>query len=804
MGRFVDDLRFAARLFVRRRRFALLLVATLALGIGSATAIFSLVDGVLWKPLPYSGADRLYWIARTNEAWRASPVLASRWNDLPHALPHYTQWAAAQRSFEAVGAWFLTTSVLGGESGAEQVVVARGTSSLMPLLGVRPALGRWFQPGEDGATAVRQVVLSHAAWQSRFGGDSAVLGRTVALNGAPHVVVGVLPSRFRMIGEVTRIEFWAPAGSVPGVDWTRNNHNFSVIGRLRPGVTVDAATDEAGQLLAQDERGEGVGIRLDHVQRELTRHVQAPLRLLVGSALLLLVIACGNVAILLLGEGSARDGEIATRIAIGARRGRIVRQLLTENFLLGASGGAIGVALAAVAVRALRALAPADIPRIESAHLDFRGTAFALALTVVTALVFSLSPVMTVLRRAPGDVLRASASRLTSERGLLQRWGVFVQCALVMVLLMGAALLVRTHQALLAVDPGFRSEQVLSVGLRLFGSGSRYRDAASRRVLFSELAARASALPGVESASSGSAAPFQGKQGTTIHVAGSPVVSAEDDVNGTYTIVARGFFETLGMERRAGRLFDARDDAPGTVAIVSETFARRFWPTAGAVGQRIQIDGTWRDIVGVVSDVRHETLDEDPHATFYLPAAQTERMLEALVLRTAGDPLGSLATVRAIIAEVDPSIPIARADRLSDLVSNTLVAERFRTVLLVFFALSATVIAAVGIYGVAASAVSRRTRELAIRMAVGATPVSVLRLMVLGMFGLAAGGAAAGLLAGRMATRALQPFLHGVSAADALSHATVVLLVLAVAVAAAWFPARRATRIELMKTLRTE
>ncbi|HSA57503.1 MAG TPA: ABC transporter permease [Gemmatimonadaceae bacterium] len=799
-----DDLRFAFRLFARRRRFSILLVATLALGIGSATAIFSLVDGVLWKPLPYHDPDRLYWIARTNDAWRASPVLAHRWNDLAHALPHYAEWAAAQRSFEETGAWFLTTGVLTSDHGAEQIPVGRATSSLVPLLGARPTLGRWFLPGEDGAAATRRVVLSHAAWQSRFGGDTAVLGRTVTLNGAPHDVIGVLPARFRMLGEVTPVELWAPAGSAPGVDWTRDNHNFSVIGRLRPFTAPESAADEARRLLAVDERGEGIGIRMEPVQSEITRHVRAPLRLLLWSALLLLVIACGNVAILLLGEGSARDDEIATRLAIGARRGRIVRQLLTENLLLGVVGGAIGVLLATAAVRALRVVAPSDIPRIETAQLDFRGATFALVLTLLTAVVFSLSPVVAVVRKAPGEVLRAGRGRLTSPRGLLQRWGVLVQCALVIVLLAGAALLVRTHQALLAVDPGFRTGELLSVQLRLFGSSSRYRDAAARRVLFDRLVREASALPGVRAAAAGSVAPFQAQQGTTIHVAASPAVSIEDDVAGTYTIVAHGWFETLGIALRTGRLFDATDDAPGATAIVSESFARRFWPGASAVGQRIRVDATWREVVGVVGDVRHETLDEEPRPTFYLPAAQTERMLETLVLHTTGDPRASLPAVRALIAGVDPAIPVMRADRLSDLVAHTLVEVRFRTMLFVFFALSATVIAAVGVYGVATGAVAHRTRELAIRMAVGATPASVLRLMVLGMLGVAGGGVVIGLVAARAASRALRPFLHGVSAGDALSHVSVALLVLAVAIAAAWIPARRATRIELMKTLRTE
>jgi predicted permease len=799
----LDDLRFATRLFIRRRRFALLLIATLALGIGSATAIFSLVDGVLWKPLAFRGADRLFWIARTSEAWRASPVLAHRWDDLAHALPHYVEWTAAQRSFEDVGAWFLTTGVLTAAAGAEQVAVGRGTSSLMPMLGVRPALGRWFLPGEDGASVERRAVLSHAAWQTRFGGDSSVLGRTVILNGEPHEVVGVLPERFRMIGETAPVEFWAPAGSSPGVDWTRNNHNFSVIGRLRAGITVAAATAETARLLGVDERNEGIAIRMQHLQSETTRRVRAPLGLLLWASLLLLAIACGNVATMLLGEACARDGEIATRVSLGAGRARLARQLLTENFLLAATGALIGVTVAAVAIGLLRAAAPSDIPRIESAHLDARGVAFAVGLTLLTTLVCSMAPVVAVLRRAPGEVLRGASSALTSRRGLVQRWGVAVQCALVTVLLAGAGLLVRTHQALLSVDPGFRAHETLAVSLRLFGAGSRYRDAAARRALFDRLVAEARALPGVAAAAGASVAPFQGRQGTTIQVAASPIVSSDEDVLGTYTIAARGFFETLGVTIRAGRAFGEADEAPGTVAIVSEAFARRFWPEASAIGQRVRVDGVWREVVGVVADVRHQTLDEVPAATFYLPAAQSERLLETLVVRAVGDPLALLPSVRAMIASVDPTIPVMRADRLSDLVTRTLAGQRFRMTLVVFFALSATVIAAVGIFGVTAGAVARRTRELAIRMAVGATPGFVRRSLVTGMLGVAVAGTIAGGLVAGAATRALRPFLYGVAATDMLSYAAVLMLVLAVAAAAAWLPARRVARIELMKALRT-
>jgi putative ABC transport system permease protein len=453
----------------------------------------------------------------------------------------------------------------------------------------------------------------------------------------------------------------------------------------------------------------------------------------------------------------------------------------------------------------LRALAPRDIPRIEAAHIDGRALAFALLVTLATALVFSMAPLVAMLRTSPAVIMRASSSRLTRQRGTLERGGVFVQAALVVVLLTAAALLLRTHRELTAVDPGFRASSLLSVRLRFLPPVTRYRDPASRHAVLAAVAARVDALPGVEAATPAFAVPFQGVSSTSIHVGGSRVVAPTEEIAGTYIVAAPGFFETMGIALRAGRLFEPVDDAPGSAIMISETMARRFWPNASAIGRQVLVDDVWRDVIGVVADVRHRTVDEDPRATFYLPAAQSgQRLMDAVVLRSSGDPRDQLAAVRRIITETDPSLAIARADRLSDLVDATLVAERFRMALLGVFAVAAVILAAIGIVGVATNAVSRRKRELAIRLAVGAAPSSVVRLVMSGTISAALGGAAVGITIALAITRLLRPFLFGVSNADPVTYVTVSLLLVTIAALAAWIPARRSMRIDLMRTLSTD
>jgi predicted permease len=799
MQTLLDDIRFARRMFARRRRFSTLLVLTIALGLAAATSIFSLVDVVLWKPLPYRDADRLFWIARTDESWRQSPVLASVWDNLGHTLTDYQQWSAAQRSFEATSAWFATTAVLATDAGAEQISAGRAMASLTSLLGVQPVLGRWFLPGENVRDGQRLAVLSFETWQNRFGGDRDVLGRRLTLNGNPVEVVGVLPRAFRIAGDTSLIEVWTPAG-ISADDWQRGNFNFRVSGRIKPGVALTDATREAARLLASSDPN--AGVRLENLQAETIKTVRSPLTLLLAAAILLLIIACGNVATLLVGDASARDVEISTRVSLGASPMRVIRQLLTENLLLATTGGAIGCLASVFVVGLLRDLAPSGIPRIDLAHVDARGVAFALLVTVVTAIVFSIAPLAAVLRASPAATMRGGSSRITRQRGSIERSGLFVQSALVVMLLAGAALLVRTHRALMAVDPGFRAASVLSVKLRFLPPATRYRGAASRRALLNDLAAKFAALPGAEAASAAFAVPFQGMSSTSIYIGGSSAVSEQDEVSGTYVVASPGFFQTMGIALRAGRLLEQVDDTPGSAVVVSEAMARRFWPNASAIGQRIRVDDEWRDVVGVVADVRHRSVDEDLRATFYLPAAQAkERVMDAVVLRTRGDPRDQIAAVRRIVAQADPSLAIARVDRLSDLVDATLVAERFRMLLLAVFSVAAIVLASIGIVGVALNTVTRRTRELAIRMAVGAAPATAVRLAMSATLRASLGGAALGVVLALALTRALRPFLFGVSSGDPLTYAAVVVLIAIVAGIATWIPARRSARIDLMRTL---
>jgi predicted permease len=425
--------------------------------------------------------------------------------------------------------------------------------------------------------------------------------------------------------------------------------------------------------------------------------------------------------------------------------------------------------------------------------------------TGLTALVFTVAPLTTILRGGHAALLRATSTRTTRQRGRIERAGVFVQCALVVVLLASAALLVRTHRELLAVDVGFRATNLLSVRFRFLPPVTRYRDAESRRALLEELTSKVAGLPGVEAATMAYAVPFQAVSGTDIQVAASSAVSEGDDVAGTYVIAGPTFFQTMGIAVRAGRLFERVDDGPGTAAIVSETFARRHWPNASAIGQRIRVDDVWRNVVGVVADVRHASVDEALRSTFYLPAAQAgQRLPDAIVLRTSGDPRQLVAAVRRVVSAQDPALPITRADRLSDLIGATLVAERFRTVLLSVFAATAVLLAAIGVVGVTTNAGARRRRELAIRMAVGAAPAGAVRLVLSGAVMVGVAGAGTGVAVAQFATRALRPFLYGVSPADPGTYAVVLLLVVCVSLMAAWVPARRAVRMDLMRALSSD
>jgi putative ABC transport system permease protein len=658
-------------------------------------------------------------------------------------------------------------------------------------------------------------MLGHDAWRARFGGDSGVLGRTLVLDGRPHVVVGVLPRGFRLLGERSGTpDFWVPAGQE---EWDNhaNNRNYRGVARLAPGVTLDAARREMDAFFrarpGTATPPPATGARVEEVRRRVVEPVRAPLLVLFAAAGLLLLATCANVATLLLGEAVGREGEIATRVALGASRGRVARQLLTEHVLLAALGAALGVAVALAATRALVALAPPSMPRAGEVGVSARSLAFALAAALLTAALFGLAPLLALVRAAPGVVLRAAASRGSRARGRLQWVGAGVQIALSVVLLVGAALFGRSLAALSAVDPGFRPEGLLWVRATL--PRDAYATAERRRAFHERAVAAIAALPGVGAASAGLGVPFgDGPSATTILVADTPGSAEPVEADAQFRVVLPGFLETLGVPLQVGRPVTRADGAGAPrVVLVNETFARRFWPSSTALGKRVQVDDLWYEVVGIVGDVRHGTLRRGAEPTFYLPAAQTERWGFSIVVRAAcraerdGCAPARLApSVRRAIQALDANVPVPDAEPVTALVARTLSDDRYRTMVVTFFALAAAALAAVGVYGVTVCAVNQRLRELAIRMALGASHGSLLRAVIGATAAVAAVGAVAGAGAAAVASRALPRFLFGVAPTDAATYVGVVGAVLGVAVLAGWLPARRAARADPATIMRAE
>jgi predicted permease len=800
-----QDLRFAIRVLARRRTFTAVAIATLALGIGAATTIFTVVDAVVLRPLAYRESDRLVMVTRTFPEWRNDPALARGWADINFTYPEYREWRAMRRSFEDLGIWVSTLAVLSGSGDPEEVRVSYISASLFPLLGTVPALGRAFLPGEDSPTGPRIAILSNATWRSRFGADSTVLGRNLTFDGVSRTVVGVAPRDFRLVGRAANPEYFLPAGQLP-FDTLRNNRNYTAIARLAPNVSIAQATSDAERFLRAQYTGpSATGARVEYALAEATKTVRTPLLLLAAAAGLLLLLACANVATLLLGEATSRDAEIATRAALGAGWRRVARQLLTENLVLATSGAAGGLLLAYWATKALLAIAPDGTPRLNDVSLDWRAVVFAVVAGFATAILFGLAPLVTLARVRPGSLLHGSGNRATRRRSGLQRFGIVLQLAVSVVLLVGGALLGRTLTRLAAVDPGFRPDGILYVRASL--PRNKYESGASQAEFSRRLVESVASLPGVRAVSAGNGVPFaDGPSGTSIVVARGPGESEPMEADAQFRVAFPGMIETLGVRLLTGRSILPTDDAGAPpVVLVNEAFVRRFWPTDGAQGKRIKVDRIWRDVVGVVGDVKYGRLERETDATFYLPIEQTVRQWGlSLVVRATGDPATLIGGVRKRVRAIDAAVPIARAEVLSDVVRRSLGEYRFRTIVIGFFAIAAWLLAAVGVYGMAAGAVGRRVRELAIRMSLGATHAAAVRLLVRSAVRMVSLGVVAGVLGAAFGMRVLRPYLYGVTSSDVTTYVMVASFVAVVALLATWVPARRATRIEPAAVLRSE
>jgi putative ABC transport system permease protein len=800
MESLVQDIRFALRSLRRRPTFAAVALLTIALAIGSATSIYSVVDGVLFRSLPGRDAGRIVAIWQTDESRKKQAILAANWDRVPLDYTDFITWRATQKSFAGVGVWSGWGWRLTNEQGQEQVAGGRVSPGLLEMLGAVPVLGRTFLPGEDVPGGPRVTMLSFEAWQARFGGRRDIVGQTVRLDETPYQIIGVLPEGFTLERGKPAAPFWVPAGQAPG-DIGQRNRSFRALGRIAPGVTLEQATLETQASLNANDSETKRGVRITPFVRDETRDVRAPMLVLLGAVGLLLLIACVNMATLLLGETASRDMEISARLALGATRARIIRQLLTESLLLSLVGGALGAMLAWWGTRGIIALAPPKIPGILAAHVDARVLGVATLIAVVNGLLFGAAPALSWTRGRSASLLRVGQT--VRGRGDLQRWMIGIELAFSVVLLTGAGLVARSLQKLSAVDPGFRADHLAAVRISYPNPSG---DTIALRQFYADAFARIATLPGVVAVTAGSNIPFtNGSSSSPLLLPGegqAEMKARKHEVQ--QRVIAANYFAVMGIPVIAGRAFDESDRSGGPLAaIISEAAARRDFPNESAIGKLVKYQGAWRQVVGVVQDVKYNRLSMPDQASIYTPMTQRTSVMD-LVVRTNADAESVAKPIREILRELDPGVIVANVDAVPSLITRSFAEERFRTMLIGLFAAIAAVLAAVGMYGVTARAVTRRTREVGIRVALGATSRSVSTMIARQTLAGVLIGVSLGVLASFGAATLLSPYLFGITPHDPATFGAVLAFLTTVSAVATWLPARRAGRVEPATVLRNE
>jgi putative ABC transport system permease protein len=794
------DLRFAVRSLRRRPTFAAIAIATIALSIGAATSIYGVVDGVLFRSLPYHDARRLVAIWQTDPDRKKNAILAANWDRVPLDYTDFITWRARQTSFDAVGVWSGFGAMVPGAQGPEQLNGARVSPGLLEMLGVRPVVGRTFLPGEDVIGGPRVTMLSYETWVARYGARDDVVGTFVRFDDTPYEIIGVLPRGFTLERGKPGAPYWIPTGQREG-DVGQRNRSFHAIGRLKRGVTIEQASVETRQLLNANDPSVDRGIRISDFVRDETRDVRAPLLILLGAVGLLVLISCVNIATLLLGEAATRDIEMSARIALGATRWRIVRQLLTESVLLSTIGAAIGAVLAWWGTRAIVALAPAKIPGILGATVDWRVLSVTLTMATVTGVLFGLAPALTLAESGPATLLRSGQT--VRGRGTLQRAMIATELALSVVLLVGAALFSRSLKTLSVVDPGFRADHLLAIRLSF---ANPWRDTVALRAFYDDALSRLGALPGVVGVTAASNMPFGGGSSSSPYL----LIGEGDAERKAHKhevqqrVIEANYFATMGIPLIAGRIFAASDRTDVTpVAIISEAAARRDFPNESAIGKRVNYQGSWRTIVGIVHDVKYSRLSASDQPSIYTPISQRVSVLD-IIVRTKSDPAAMTSTLREVVHNVGPTIAITGVESMEALIQRSFGEERFRTALIALFGVIAAVLSAVGMYGVTARAVARRTREVGIRVALGATSSSVIQMIVRGTLSGVSMGIVVGTFGALAVGRLLTPYLYGVTTHDPVAYVGALGLLAGVAVTASWLPARRAGSVEPAVVLRGE
>jgi predicted permease len=804
MRSLVQDLQFALRTLSRRRTFALVAITTIALGIGATTSIYSIVDGVLLRPLPWREPQRLVQVQQIFYKWKGDRVLDRMWDRIPLGVDEFELLRDRNTVFDGVGIWSDRGVTLTGTGAPEQLSATLASASLLGVLGERVIRGRGFSPGEDDFGGPNVALVSFEAWQRRFGGRDDAIGKFVRLDSLSYEIVGVLPSGLRIEQGATSTDFWTPTGHEAS-DRGQQNRGFRAVARLKQGVTIERAEANASALLSGTSQAGPKGVRLADWHVEQTRDSRTPLFLLLGAVGLLLLIACVNVATLLLGESATRAREMAVRVSLGAGRLRLVRQLLTESVTLAVVGAAFGTLLAWWGTRAAIALAPTNIPGLGDVRVDLRVLVFSSCVALVTGLLFGLAPALSLSRLAPASLMRSGTGQSIAGRGRLQRVLVATELALSFVLLVGSGLLSRSLAKLTAVDPGFRTENLLLVRFSL--PSVSYPDSLAVRQFYARATERLSSVPGVAAVTASSSAPFTGNHSSSsVDIEGHPLAPGEKGRDTEQRTILSNFFQTMEIPLVAGRSF-TDDDRSGAelVVVVNETMARRDWPNELAVGKHVKYQGAWRTVVGVAADIRYGKLSAKPDPTIFTPFLQRAvRGGLPFLVRTRVPSAVVARSVRAALLEGDPNLQISTIDEMVTLVRRSFAEERFRTTLVSLFGALAAVLAAIGMYGVTSRAVARRTREVGIRVALGATGGSVIRLMVGSTLAGVAIGVAVGLLTTLAAANWAAPLLYGISARDPVTYVAILAFLALVSVVATWLPARRASRVQPAVVLRGE
>jgi predicted permease len=802
---FRQDLRFAWRSYAKAPAFTLLVITTLALGIGASTAIFSIVNGILLKPLPFPAADRLLWISEGNHEGASVSV---SWRN-------FQDWRARAHSFDGLTLSRARSFTMTGRAQATRVTARTVTANFFQVLGVQPPVGRAFAESDDQPGAEPVTVVSHQFWRRELGSDPAALGRPIALGGRPFTIVGILPPGFRYLRPYDLFVAMGAFVSDESLNDRGNHQGFVAVARLKAGLTMDAASAEMRAIEADLARqypdtNAGLTAIVWPLKARLVNQDRETLLVLFGAVGILLLIACVNVANLLIARGAARQHELAVRAALGGSRLRLAMQLLIESTLLAAAGGALGVLLASALLRGLIAVAPEGTPRLDEVSLDSSALVFAIAAASVCGLLFGAFPAAQASGTSGQQlVIRTRATGASAGSHRLRRGLLVAEVALALILLTGAGLMIRTLGRLTGVDTGFRADHLLTMRLVL---PANYEDHAKRITIVNDLIARTRALPGVVQAAVGLSLPIDGSNWNSVFVPeDKPVPPSHDLLPSAGMIpVSASYFDALGTRLMRGRFFTSADrEGTAPVAIINETLASRVWPGEDPIGKRLkqgwpERPGTWREVIGVVADVKFEGITEATTMQVYLPFAQDPSGDFTLLVRTAVDPGSMRSAVEGVVASLSRDMPVSAVRTMEELLDASIARQRMALMVLTVFALVALVLASTGLYGLVAHSVTERRHEIGVRMALGAERNDVVRLVIRHGLSMTLVGIVLGVAGAAALSKSLQGLVFGVDPMDPLTFASVVVMLLTTATLACYVPAWRATRIAPTTALRTE